>query len=162
MATLHLLRHAKSSWDPPGLADADRPLAPRGERAGRLIADHVRRRGVRPELILCSPALRARQTLELVAADLGGGPIRYEEDIYGAAAEELLERLRRVPAATDSVLMVGHNPGHRDLAVMLGADESAIGKFPTGALATFELPAWAKLGPGCGRLVEFAKPKQLG
>jgi phosphohistidine phosphatase len=125
------------------------------------MATHVRERGIRPQLVVCSPATRARQTLELVGEGLGPAPIEFDEAIYGADAEGLLERLRRVPAGVRSVLVVGHNPGFRDLALLLGGDESEIGKFPTGALASFEVPAWDELGPGAGRFAGIVKPKQL-
>jgi phosphohistidine phosphatase len=72
MKRLYLLRHAKSSWDDPTLADRDRPLAPRGRRAARVIAEHLRREGIAPELVLCSPSRRAGQTLTGIAPGLGG------------------------------------------------------------------------------------------
>jgi phosphohistidine phosphatase len=71
--TLHLLRHAKSSWDDPSLADRDRPLAPRGLRAGRAIAAYLREHGIAPGLVLCSPAARTRETLGLVATGFPSG-----------------------------------------------------------------------------------------
>ena len=162
-ATLHLLRHAKSSWDDSALADRDRPLAPRGRRAGKLLARHVRDRGIRPDLVVCSPAVRARQTLELVAAGFDGSPppVRIEEEVYGADAEDLVALLRQVPADTGQVLAIGHNPGFRDLALLLGAGEAVVGKFPSGALASFEVRAWVQLGPEHGRLIEIVRPKQL-
>src|SRR5262245_9413410 len=71
MKRLYLLRHAKSSWVDPTLADQDRPLAPRGRRAAKVMATHLRRNGISPELLLCSPSRRTRQTLEGIAASLG-------------------------------------------------------------------------------------------
>ncbi len=169
--TLHLLRHAKSSWDDPGLADFDRPLAPRGRRAGATIAGHLRERAIRPELVLCSPAVRARQTLELVAAGFGPGPevvVEFEPSLYGASAEELLAALREVGGDVGSVMLVAHQPGIGDLALLLAAPgagaelERLRAKFPTAALATFAVPgAWSRLAAGSARLEGFVKPKEI-
>src|SRR5215831_14982212 len=94
VALLYLLRHAKSSWDDPALADHDRPLAPRGRRNGAALAEHVTREGIAPDLVLCSTALRARETLALLLPALGGeAEIQLEDELYGATADELLARL---------------------------------------------------------------------
>ena len=115
---LWLLRHAKSSWEEPGLADHDRPLAPRGRKASKRIARWVSANGVQPELVLCSTAIRARATLDLISGALGSPVVRFEDGIYHATAEGLLERLRTVPDDVGDVLVVGHNPGlHRSSRV---------------------------------------------
>jgi phosphohistidine phosphatase len=117
---LYLLRHAKSSWGDPGLEDRDRPLNSRGRRAARLVAEHLRAEGVSPELVLCSASLRTRQTLAAILPALDGEvEARIEDALYSAGAEELLERLRSVPASTSSVLVIGHNPGLHELALSL-------------------------------------------
>jgi phosphohistidine phosphatase len=164
---LFVLRHAKSSWSDPGLDDRERPLAPRGRQAVELLAEHVRANGVRPEQVLVSPAKRTRETLEGVAP---GGEVIVEPKLYGATAGSLLERLRSVPDDVSSVMVIGHNPAMQALVVEL-ADrsasdparlESAAQKFPTGALATFELHApWAELQPGGAVLTELVRPKDL-
>src|SRR5437763_8483276 len=148
---LFLLRHAKSSWDDPGLTDQDRPLAARGRKAAGLVRDHVREEGIRPALVLCSTAVRARETLEGVGLS---DEVAFERELYGASADELLARLRRVPDDVESVMLIGHNPGMHDLAVLLGGSGEVERKFPTGALATFELDGvWRSLAPGAARLV---------
>ncbi len=157
---LFILRHAKSSWEDPELEDRDRPLAPRGRRAVQLIADHLRREGIEPAIVLCSPARRARETYDGVAP---GGELRIEAGLYGATAEELLGRLRQVSEATPSVMVVGHNPALHDLVLALtGANSGVVRKFPTGALATlrFELP-WRELIPGAAVLVGVVRPRDL-
>ena len=163
-----LLRHAKSSWSDPGLADLDRPLAPRGERAARRIAEHLSRSEIRPSLVLCSPARRARQTLEAIEPSLGGTSlVELASELYAASAEALLERLRAVPDSADSVLLIGHNPGLEQLALALaerGADLPRLReKFPTGALATIVVggESWAGLEPGSGELVDYVVPREL-
>jgi phosphohistidine phosphatase len=167
--TLYLLRHAKSSWEDSGLDDHDRPLAPRGERAGAAMERHLRATGVRPDLVICSTAVRARQTLALVAAGLGersGPEVVFDRRIYGASATGLLDRLREVDEAVRSVLLVGHQPGIQDLALaLIGAGEGLdriSGKFPTAALATIAVPPpWSRLERGTGRVLDVVKPKQL-
>jgi phosphohistidine phosphatase len=165
---LYLLRHAKSSWDDPGLADRDRPLAPRGKRAAALIADHLRGRGIVPALVLSSDARRARQTLKAVEGVLGGrSRVLVEDELYGASAPELLDRLRSVPDAVPSVMLVGHNPGLQDLALLLsrpGGRRAAVAeKFPTGALARLQLDlaGWGQLREGAGVLSELVLPRDL-
>jgi phosphohistidine phosphatase len=160
---LLLLRHAKSSWDEAGLADRDRPLAPRGRRAVELIARHLRDEKISPALVLCSPARRTRETLEGVEP---GGDVKIEDELYGASEADLLERLRDVPEATESVMLIGHNPAIQELALSLaggGERRSDVErKFPTGALATLTVPdSWRELAPGSAELVEFVRPKDL-
>jgi phosphohistidine phosphatase len=165
--TLFLLRHAKSSWDDPGLPDHDRPLAPRGERAAKAIADHIREREITPDLVLCSTALRTRETLDRIVPTLGDDvETEIERGLYAASATELLERLWALDEQVESVLLVGHNPGIEQLALTLagGGDEVAEmrRKFPTAALATLEFDGrWRELGPGDAELTDFVKPKQL-
>jgi phosphohistidine phosphatase len=165
---LYLLRHAKSSWDDPALADRERPLAPRGRAALRLMAGHLAREGIVPELVLCSPAQRAQETLEGIAAAIGdGADVETEEELYGASADDLLERLQKIPATVSSVMLIGHNPALVELAARLAGDdgeglERLERKYPTGALATLSFDeGWVRLAPGTGRLVEFVRPKDL-
>ena len=157
---LLLLRHAKSSWDDPSLADHDRPLAPRGRRAAKLMAAHLRRSGADVSLVLCSSARRALQTLELVAPP---GEVRIEDELYGASADRLLARLVRVPDTHGAVLLIGHNPAMQELADGLAPGGGlAEQKFPTGALATLAFGgSWRGLEWGCAELTEFVRPRDL-
>jgi len=160
---LYLLRHAKSSWKDPELTDHDRPLAARGARAAAALARHFDAAGIAPDLVLCSTARRARDTLDQVAP--AAGEVRFEPELYGASARSLLERLRQVPPATGSVLVIGHNPELEDLALALarpsaGRDEIEA-KYPTGALVALELPGWAELGRGTATLTAFVRPRDL-
>ena len=156
-----LLRHAKSSWDDPGLADHDRPLAPRGLRAAKRIARWASDNDVRPDLVLCSTALRARATLDLVVHALGDPETAIEEGLYHASGAELLERLRAASASVMEVLLIGHNPGLHELACLL-APPGPEG-FPTGALAELRLSidTWPELGPGCAHLEGLVVPRSL-
>ena len=111
---LALVRHAKSSWADPALADHDRPLNARGRRAAALVGEHLRAEGMEPDLVLCSSATRARQTLELFEL-APATDIVIEDQLYGAAARELLVRMRRIPARVGSAMVIGHNPGLEEL-----------------------------------------------
>ena len=165
MKRLYLLRHAKSSWDEPSLPDAERPLAPRGRKAAKRIAGYAEREGIRPDLVICSTALRARQTLERVAPALGEPEVAFDERLYGASEGELLARLREVPDSVESVLLVGHNPGTAQLlALLAGAGRPLPAEVPTGALASlsFRAAGWWELGPGSASLDAFVVPRELG
>jgi phosphohistidine phosphatase len=170
MLTLSLLRHAKSSWDDTGARDFDRPLAERGEAAAPRMGAFMARHKISPGLILCSPAVRARQTLDLVLPHLPGTPtVAYEEALYLAAPKALLARLRKVAAEVAHVVIVGHDPGMHQLAVDLAGTgdaaslEALARKFPTAGLAVigFKVRDWSKVGPGKGHLEVFATPKAL-
>jgi phosphohistidine phosphatase len=164
---LYLLRHAKSSWDDPGVPDHDRSLAPRGHRATKLIAEHLRRERIAPALVLCSSAHRALQTLEGIAPAFDAGvPTQVERDLYGASEGELLERVRRIPDTEQSAMLIGHNPAIHGLALSLaGGGRDPVGveqKYPTGALATLTFEgSWQQLGPGSAQLIAFVRPKDL-
>jgi phosphohistidine phosphatase len=167
--TLHLLRHAKSSWGDLATDDHDRPLAPRGQEAARRIAGHMRSTGIAPALVLCSAARRTVETLELIRAALPkGAQVMVEEGIYLAGSSRLLQRLHAVPAAVPSVLLIGHNPGMHDLALTLARGGGALlerlgAGFPTGALATLEIhrSGWQGLREGDAELVGFVVPREL-
>jgi phosphohistidine phosphatase len=167
MKQLFLLRHAKSSWDDPDLADHDRPLAPRGRRAATLIAEHMRAERLSPELVLCSSAARTRETLERLAPALGEGvQVQIEPELYGASDERLLERLRAVDDGVESLMLIGHNPGVEQLALRLAARGEKLAevrrKYPTAALATLEFDGrWTELRSGGAELTDFVTPKQL-
>jgi phosphohistidine phosphatase len=166
MRTLYLLRHAKSSWDDPGLPDHERPLAPRGIRDAKRVGKHMRKSGIAPELVLCSSARRTRETLDLLGPAAGAAQIEVEDGLYGASAEQLLARLRELPDGVESTLLIGHNPAMQELTLLLaggGADLAAVAaKLPTGALATLELESpWSELGANGARLAAYVVPRSL-
>ena len=166
---LFILRHAKSSWDDPGLDDHERPLAPRGRRAVKLIAEHMRSSGIQPVQVLCSPSRRTLETLEGISP---GGEALIESGLYAASGAEILDRLRQVPEEIASVMVIGHNPALQMLVLRLaggngwvqdGSDLAEVQrKFPTGALATLSFDcAWSDLGPGLAHLTAYIHPKAL-
>lgn len=173
MLTLTLLRHAKSNWDDPSLEDFDRPLGRRGRDAAPRMGAALAARGLKPDLIICSSAVRARQTLELVL-DAFGSPaphVVYDDAVYMALPGVLLARLQ-AHARTDgagNVMIVGHNPGLEELALLLASrgapDERGrlAEKFPTASAAViaFDADDWSEVRPGAGKLELFLTPKQL-
>jgi phosphohistidine phosphatase len=170
MKSLHLLRHAKSSWKEPGLDDIERPLNRRGIGACATMAAYMANGAMMPDLVLCSPARRARETLDRLGEHWGQTPSAvYPEALYLAAPETLLTEIRAVDDAVGVLLVLGHNPGLAALARSLAgtgaeADLAGLGgKFPTAALASFEFAAqhWKDVAPGAGRLVAYATPKGL-
>jgi phosphohistidine phosphatase len=167
MKRLYLLRHAKSSWDDQTLADHDRPLAPRGRRAAKVMAKHLRGKGISPELVLCSPSTRTRQTLKRLAPGLRkNADVQIEPELYAAPARVLLDVLQKAPDEVESVMLIGHNPGIQNLALSLASAGSEIprlrSKFPTAALATLRFNGtWRELAPGSAELVSLVKPKEL-
>ena len=163
---IHLLRHAKSSWDDPALGDFDRPLAPRGVKAAGRIAQWIRESDVRPELILCSSAVRARETLARVQDALGSPRIEIEDGLYAASGDSLAARLRRLSDDVGDVMLVGHNPGLADLCALLAQPsperERVAEKLPTGALVTLETDShWVDLDPECAAIGHFIVPREL-
>jgi len=165
-----LLRHAKSAWGDTGLPDHDRPLNPRGERAAEAMADHLLAKTRVPDLILCSTATRARQTLapliERITAP--APPIALENGLYLASAETLMARLQDLPETVSTVLVIGHNDGMWQLAERLAGRGKATllaalhEKFPTGALATLKVDeSWSALAAGAATLAAFARPRDL-
>ena len=161
MKRLWLLRHLKSSWDEPGLADHDRPLAPRGRKAGKRMRQWAAEHEVRPDLVLCSTAVRARATLDLVAPALGTPEVEIEGGLYHAWADDLLERLRVVAPDLEGVLLIGHNPGLHELAALLAPPGPEA--FPTGALAELRIDVddWKTLRAGEAELAQLILPRQL-
>jgi phosphohistidine phosphatase len=124
MLTLSLLRHAKSSWADPGLDDYERPLAKRGANAAAEIGKYLKRQKLRPDLILCSGAVRTRATLELVLAELcsPAPEVRYDDALYRTSPAIMLSGLRKIDTPYRHVMMIGHNPELHALSLKLIGD----------------------------------------
>ena len=161
MKTLLLLRHAKSSWKDANTRDFDRPLNQRGLKAAPAIGRLIRKRKLQPDLVLSSPAERARQTAQL-ALDAAGlkTELRYDERIYEASVARLFEIISQIDDEANQVMLVGHNPGLEELLAALTGEGRS---FPTAALACVELSIekWNKVRAGGGQLEWLAKPKEL-
>ncbi|MBI1208367.1 MAG: histidine phosphatase family protein [Azospirillum sp.] len=170
MKTLHLLRHAKSAWDDPELSDHERPLAPRGIRAATRMGRYLAATGFDVDLVLCSTARRAADTLAQVQTHLDSqAPVERERGLYQCGPAVLIERLRDLPDSAGSVLVVGHIPDLQEVALQLASGAETSGsralakKFPTAAIASLEFPTdhWRDLAPGSGLLIRFVKPKEI-
>jgi phosphohistidine phosphatase len=163
---LGLLRHAKSDWDDIGQRDFDRGLNERGRKGARLIGEHIAAHGTPFDLVLASPAERVKATLAEAMPDRA---VRYDPRIYLADVETLIEVLQTAGDA-EAVLLAGHNPGMQDVLFALVPpghenalfDEAAV-KFPTAAFALLELAIddWSNLARDCGKIVHFARPRDL-
>jgi len=162
MKSLLVLRHAKSSWKQPGLADHDRPLNKRGKRDAPRMGRLVREADLVPELILSSSAVRARETALAVAeACAHACELRVLRELYLAEPEDHALLLRSLPDAVGSAMLVGHNPVLEELVAALVGEHETL---PTAALAWIELPVdrWSELRlDGSGRLRGLWLPKEL-
>ena len=161
MKILLLLRHAKSSWKDTSVKDFDRPLNQRGLKAAPTIGKLIRKRKLQPDLVLSSPAERARQTTQLVLEAAGlKTEVRYDERIYEASAARLFEIVSQIDEEAGMVMMVGHNPGFEELLEALTGEARSLS---TAALARIELDIekWSKVKAGENRLAWLVKPKEL-
>jgi phosphohistidine phosphatase len=164
---LGLLRHAKSDWDDMALRDFDRGLNDRGRRGAALMGKHIRMHGVKWDAMLASPAERVKRTMDASRLEI---PARWDERAYLADSDTLLSLIRATDDDAHALLVVAHNPGLQSLVFDLLADgqsgpltTAAAEKFPTAAFAVMELDIdrWDDCAPGCGRLVHFARPRDL-
>lgn len=165
MKRLILLRHAKSSWTDERLADAERPLSDRGERDAPRMGARLHERGIHPDLVLSSPAVRARSTARLISRPLEYAPdaVRLEASLYLAAPQAIMDV---VQAQTDSVaclLVVGHNPGLTDLTHLLLPDFD-LDDLPTAGVVVIDCTAerWSEVRDAPRRLVCYDFPKNTG
>ena len=160
MKTLFLLRHAKSSWSDPGLADFDRPLNERGIRAAPFMGEMMRRKGFEPAIIMSSPAVRAEQTAIAVKNSAGlDVEIRLEHQIYEASPHSLKQVVSELDDIYGCAMLVGHNPGVEGFILYL---TGRLEPMPTAALAVIELNVdeWNAVDDGCGELRKVYRPKE--
>ncbi len=154
------MRHAKSSWTDPSLSDFERPLNERGRRAAPFMGGVLKREGLIPDHIICSPAKRTKETAELVQAavelDL---EIGHDARIYEATAGELIEVVSEMPETASRALLIGHNPSSEQFVQII---TGAIEAMPTAALAVIDLDigSWAEIAPGKGKLRRLFRPKE--
>ncbi|MCI2418835.1 histidine phosphatase family protein [Saccharopolyspora sp. K220] len=154
---LVLVRHAKSAW-PDDTDDVDRPLADRGRRDAPAVGEWLRKHAAAIELVLCSPAVRTRQTWELAAPEIPAEPtLTYDDRIYAASARELLNVIRELPPAVMTAAIVGHNPGLEDLVQLLTGEPAEL-KTAAIALLCGDSP-WSEVGESWATDATFAKPR---
>lgn len=159
--TLYLLRHAKSSWKDASLRDFDRPLKRRGRDAAKQIGKRLADEKPKPLLVVCSPAVRTRETADIVLkhADLRVD-VTFDERIYEASLRDLLQVVAAIPDNKEVAMMIGHNPGFEELVAFLSGEHRAM---PACALAKIRLKAasWKDVRAGEGTLEWFITPKEL-
>ncbi|MDN0200289.1 histidine phosphatase family protein [Streptomyces sp. S.PNR 29] len=164
---LVVLRHAKSAW-PDGVADHQRPLAPRGRRDARAAGRALTEADCLPDLALCSTAVRARETWELASAQWGTPPpVRHDPRLYAAGVPDLLAAVHEVSAEIGTLLLIGHNPGLEELVLELAGDglddtlDRVRVKFPTSAIAVLSWygASWRALAPGTALLTAVTVPR---
>ncbi|MEE3753451.1 SixA phosphatase family protein [Mycobacterium intracellulare] len=162
--TLLLMRHAKSEY-PAGVADHDRPLAPRGIRQAGLAGDWLRAHAPTIDEVLCSTATRTRETLRNTRID---APVRYSERLYASTPGTIIDEINAVDDRIRTLLVIGHEPTMSTLALGLGraggtdaaAAQRISTKFPTSAIAVLAVPcAWNELELGGASLVDFVVPR---
>ena len=163
MKRLTLIRHAKSSWKYPGLADFERPLNKRGERDAPRMGRWLASRNSRPEALVSSPAERAAATARVIASELGLDPreICFDERIYLAGVWALFDVVHDFDDQIGEVFLFGHNPGMTDFCNDLTA--AGIENLPTCGVTRISLAVecWAEIGVDSGQLIEFCYPKKL-
>lgn len=160
MKHLYLLRHAKSSWDSPSLADFDRPLNARGNRTAPFMGRLMAERGLLPDAVISSPAKRAAATAKLVTQAAGWArSIALEQRIYEASPQTLVNVVSELSPYVRSALIVGHNPGIEGLIRDL---TGRLEPMPTAALAVIALPieCWDQISDGCGFLKAMYRPRE--
>lgn len=164
---LGLFRHAKSDWDDMAKRDFDRGLNDRGRRGAKLMGDHIRKHGIKWGTVIASPAERNRLTMEAAMPD---ADVQYDKRIYLASSDTILETVADLAGTSDTVLVSGHNPGMQEVLLELVSEGhenklffEAARKFPTASYAVLELDIddWSELKPRCGKLVHFARPRDL-
>lgn len=170
MLKLMLFRHAKSSWATPDLADFERPLARRGEKAAPRMGLLIKEQGLLPDLVFCSPATRTRQTLVLALKAMKAEPkVIFDESFYLGQPSAILSRLCAVKSHPQTIMVVGHNPGIHELALELvgnsgrGEVSRLFGKFPTASLAViqFACKSWSDIQRCQGELALYVTPRQI-
>lgn len=171
MLRLLLLRHAKSSWTDPGLDDHDRPLNARGQKSAPSVGRFMREQKLNPDLVLCSPARRARETWKLVSVELRSSPrLLMEDGLYDFGnGGRILDTVRAKADSAKTVLVIGHNPSIERLAQrLIGKGDAKLRKrlaekYPTGALAeiSFAAKEWKDVEDGKGTLASFVRPRDL-
>jgi phosphohistidine phosphatase len=167
---LMLLRHAKAEKGSPGMGDRERPLNPRGHKDASNIGAYLARHALAPERVIVSSAQRTRETWERLAKALSAPPpAAFDDRLYNAGPELILDVIRETVRATRTLLVIGHNPGLHETARLLiatgdvAARERLSEGLPTSGLAVIEFVGddWRKLHPHGGRLERFVSPRSI-
>ena len=160
MKKLYLIRHAKSSWDNP-VADFDRDLNKRGEFDAPLIGKELKKREINPDLIISSPALRAKKTALILAKEIGYNPsqILFKDSIYESSLYNLLMIIKELDISLESVMIVGHNPSMTELINKIS--KFSISNLPTCGVVALELDSWSEIEPYSAKEIFYIYPKMF-
>lgn len=174
MKRLFLLRHAKAEPHADGDGDKTRALTERGRHDAARMALHMRKKQYLPDYVLCSTAVRTRETLEYWAVAIAENPkAQFSDALYLAEPETMLSLIRRVPDNAQALMVVAHNPGTEQIAVALLHEElkswerdqadAMEEKYPTAALGVidFDVDSWKGVKPGAGKLIDFVRPRDI-
>ena len=170
MKQLAILRHAKSDWGNPGQTDFERPLNKRGRKAAKKVGRALKAQGFACDRIICSPATRARETVERFEKGYESlPPVSFEPKLYMCATGTLIDVINGLPDDAGTVMIVGHNPGFHDIVLRMtrangnGLREKVGANYPTGAFALIEFPAerWAQVEPSTGEIRQVIFPREL-
>ncbi len=163
MKTLYLARHAKSSWEEPGVSDFDRPLVPKGIRKTGLVIDYLKKQGTNTDLVISSPALRAHETAKLVAVGLNYpvSKIRTDRKIYDGYYDRILDIIYGTPNTVNSLMIFGHNPTMTNLANLFL--HPGIDAMPTSCIVclSFNTDKWEEIPNSEATCVFVVYPKML-
>lgn len=170
MKTIYVLRHAKAESGDAQMSDHDRPLSERGLEQCAVLAAYLQKKSVTMDTILCSDAVRTKQTCDTISRKLSPSwKATYDNALYLASCGDLTHVLQGLPDSVSSALLIGHNPGLHELAIWLTNPRNSreltplLMKFPTGTYTAWEanIPSWQDLSPQCGRLIDYVTPKML-
>ncbi len=160
---LYIARHAKSAWDDPGVSDHDRPLMEKGVKKTKLVAGFLLEKNAKPDLIISSSAVRARETARIIAGGLGyaESEIKIESNIYNADEEDLFDILFAIPNNINSVMLVGHNPTFTHFANYFLKNK--LEWMPTSTVAgiEFKTDKWEKIANAKKNVKFVITPKML-
>ena len=163
MKTLFLVRHAKSSWENPGLSDKERPLNPRGERDAPRMGKRLAARNVKPDILISSPALRARSTSIKIAAEIAypEADIQINDQLYFEGTSGMLDVIHGLDPTIRTAMLFGHNPTMTDLVNDLAGTD--IDNVPTCGIAEikFDVDTWEAVVEGKGEMELFDYPKRV-
>ncbi|GBD91235.1 phosphoserine phosphatase 1 [bacterium BMS3Abin04] len=162
MKKLFLIRHAKSSWKDNGLADFDRPLNKRGKRDAPFMGKILKEEGIKPDLIITSPAKRTCTTARVLARklDYPKEKINSDETVYEASPGELIKLVNAIPSEHEVVMLIGHNPGLTQLSNLLTG--KYLENIPTTGIVeiNFNVNSWEEITVNTGKLKSFEYPKK--
>jgi len=164
MKEIWVMRHGKSDWSHPDLRDFDRPLNKRGKRDAPRMGEWIRLNGSPPELIVSSPAKRAKATTQAVADVLGSKTsVQWWDELYPGDVNATMKRIRQLSNEIDRVMIVAHNPHQEELVSYLAADGHLRLRLPTTAIALLagEIESWKQLSESKFYLRGFVTPKLL-